>query len=337
MRRLALLPIIALACTASPPPAVPAHGVTVARLSAPQATPAAPAPTWPGIGTDLSQAPPIATARVVVDEAVLMRKPSDSPDAFWPLRRGHLVQLLAREGPTVQTPDGPVATMPARFAGLRGWVRVDAVRDEPSPPDAAALWAAIPGAPPGCQAGVLLADLDGRPGEEAVLHGVGSDACQRVLGVVSPDGPRALGWLTGALIEKVRARPLDGAPTLLQTWTFWQRDPRWTGSTVALWRLPDAPGPLVPVFEATERAVDARTAPTRYELSSLAWPPDPLAPARWLIQQRSTTRTTIAGHENDEATERILRWDGRGFVLAERPPGLRELPPEPPSIIRSTP
>lgn len=267
-----------------------------------------------------------------------MRKPSDAPDSFWPLRRGHLVAIMAREGPPQA--DG-VATFPVHFAGLHGWIRADAVEELPAselPPPVDVLWqalaAAAPAIPPTCDAGVLLADLDGTPGDEVIVHGIGTDRCQRVLGVLAKTSPpQVLGWLTGDVIERVEARPLAGGPTFLETATFWQRDVRWTGSALKLWLLPASPGPLVAAYAEDDRTVDARATPTVYTMGRVAWPADPASPGRWLLHRRSTRRTTEDGVERDAVTERVLRWDGARFVETPAPPGLPPIPPEPPSIV----
>jgi hypothetical protein len=102
---------------------------------------------------------------------------------------------------------------------------------------------------------------------------------------------------------------------------------------MSLWLLPPQPGPLVEALSRTDRAVDARVEPVRYELARVAWPQDPTNAARWLVHRRLTKRTTIDDTEHDEVSSEVLRWDGR-FVPILAPEGLPPLPPEPPSIVR---
>ena len=115
------------------------------------------------------------------------------------------------------------------------------------------------------------------------------------------------------------------------------RDPpvrRDTGESLRITRVPPAPGPLEVVFDATASRIDALSRPVVYELSDFAWPADPAAPDHWLVQWRHTRRAVADGQEQDEATERFYRFDGARFVETERPPGVPELAPPPPTIVR---
>jgi hypothetical protein len=275
----------------------------------------------------------------------MWRKPKpDSGSKF--IFKGGVVEVLADRGPVVTVEGRKLPTVPIRFAGERGWTPVEGLRRLPEPPaDAVRLWAllakrpeaAAASVPADCRAGMLAVDFVPGGAEELLVFSAELPECRRVLGLFGVSGaePRLLGVLSAPEFNQVRTRTWgNGEAVFLDVKTYFMAGMDLTGEqrTFYLW----SEGKPSVAFHIEDNFIDARAVPVKYLMSSFAFP-DPAQDGKWLVQRRKTIRIVSEGKETDEAKEEFYRFDGKGFAPVERPAGVADLPPAPPTSVLGNP
>lgn len=331
------------------PPSSPQPAQSVSAEPPPAPNPQPPPPSddeWPGVDTDLAQAPTLYLARVKGEGLGIWRKPKWDSGSFWTLSPGSIVEVVAEKAPEMEIDRVKHPAAVIRYGGLRGWTLADGLeRIDAAPADGAALWKqlaervsaqASPAAariPADCPVALILADLTPGGTEELVVHSPAQMECRKFLGVadLSSGNAAIVDTLTVQDFAEIQVRSWGrGNAVFLDVVAYFMNDQSFTGERRTLYAL--SMGKLKEMFATEANYIDSRGDPVKYRMCRFAFP-DLDGTGRWLIQQRTTLRSISGGKESDEVKEELFRFDGNSFAPAPRPDGLPELPAEPPSIV----
>lgn len=295
---------------------------------------------WPGVSTDLHEAPALYLGRMTASPSPLLRKPKYPTDIVHFINEGHIVEVLAEEGPTIDYRGTPMATIPARVGPYMGWVLKDQVKREDKVVfDSDSLWdllkrSAEPGkAPPaqGCTPVVALMDLTPSPGEEAVSYALGDMGCDTLLGIFdNADSPRLLAKVSGERIQESRFLRQAHGPNLLIVHTQWHDAPQHSGEFHRFFAQTSSG--FREILKLESALFDTRQMPARYETSTFAYP-DPQTSGRPYVQRQKVVRLIEeGGKESIETIEQFYRWANQTLDTVEPPAGVEKLPNPLPSI-----
>lgn len=295
---------------------------------------------WPGVATDLSDSPPLYLGRMTVSPSPILRKPKYPTDIVHPLNEGHIIEVLAEEGPTVNYEGVRMAVMPARIGPYIGWVFKDYVQKVDAIPfDKDTLWAELKraagkdsGIPDSnCTPVIALMDLSPAPGEEALSYAIGAMGCDTVFGVFeNSSSPRLLAVVSGERLQEARFIRQGAGPSLLVLHTHWQLTPRHSGEHHHF--LGWSNGKFTELKTVASALFDTREMPARYETTQFAFPLSADG-GRVYLQQHTTIRLIgRGGKEKIESLDIFFQWTGAGLEKVAAPAEAVEFPAAMPSI-----